>query len=415
VLVVYRLEEYPLRGSVADHLSSFRRYSDSRCFYLNLGLRQVPRFIGKVQFDLVVYHTSFLSARWAPGLLEALMERARPLKGLGRARVALPQDEFFRTDILEEFIEEFEVDTVLSVAPPSEWEKIYPKTDRSRVRFGQVLTGYLDEGTVDRTGRVLADGEQRPIDIGYRAWHAVPWLGRHGLLKTRIEEAFADAAPARGLKVDISTRHEDTLLGDDWLRFLGSCKYTIGVEGGATILDADGSLKQRTEAYMAANPGADFGEIEQSCFRGRDGELQLKVISPRHLEACATRTCQILVEGDYSGILRPGEHYIELKADFSNLDEVLDTAVRDDRREGIAAAAHRDVVASGDWTYARLVADVESATGIRSGAAGAASSPRDALWCTVTNALDRVSVLRQRFRLGILAPLRGAAKRMLRR
>ena len=33
----------------------------------------------------------------------------------------------------------------------------------------------------------------------------------------------------------------------------------------------------------------------------RDGKLQLHAISPRHIEACATRTCQVLVEGDLMG------------------------------------------------------------------------------------------------------------------
>ena len=55
-----------------------------------------------------------------------------------------------------------------------------------------------------------------------------------------------------------------------------------------------------------------------------DGRLQLFAISPRHLEACATRTCQVLVEGEYSGVLRPGEHYIPVRKDLSNLDDVLE-------------------------------------------------------------------------------------------
>ena len=39
-------------------------------------------------------------------------------------------------------------------------------------------------------------------------------------------------------------------------------------------------------------------------------------MSPRVFEAAAVRSCQILFEGRYSGILEPMVHYIPLKKDF---------------------------------------------------------------------------------------------------
>ena len=161
--------------------------------------------------------------------------------------------------------------------------------------------------------------------------------------------------------MDISTRDEDTLYGDDWYRFLASCKYTIGVEGGASILDRDGSLKEATERYLTEHPGAGFDEIEAACFPGEDGKLSLFAISPRHLEACATRTCQLLVDGDYNGILRPGEHYLPIRSDLGNLDQSLEEVARDRAREQIVERAHRDVIASGLYIYPKLVQQVEEA------------------------------------------------------
>lgn len=49
-----------------------------------------------------------------------------------------------------------------------------------------------------------------------------------------------------------------------------------------------------------------------------------KCISSRHFDAIGTGTCQILLEGRYNDILIPHVHYIPLKADYSNLDEVLE-------------------------------------------------------------------------------------------
>ena len=361
VLVVYGLFMHPLRSTIEDHLLAFRRYSGRRVYHLNARVQGIPRHILRRQYDMVVFQTTFLSNRWAPELFREMCERVEPLKALSGVRVAMPQDEFLRTKLVCDFIEDFDIDVVCSVAPESEWPKIYPTVDRDRVRFHRVLTGYLDDRTLDRIEGIVDATPEQDIDIGYRAWRGAPWLGRHGTLKGTIAEAVNERGPRRGLRLDVSTNDDDTLLGDDWFRFLARCRYTIGIEGGASVLDFEGAIKDRTERYQAEHPAAGFDEIERACFPGEDGGLSLFAISPRHLEACATRTCQVLVEGSYNGILEPGRHFIELRSDLSNLDDVLDTLGDESRRNRIVDAAHRDVVASGRYTYRAMVEAVEHA------------------------------------------------------
>ena len=286
------------------------------------------------------------------------MEKARPFKSMEAARVALPQDEFFKSDALSEFVEEFEIDHLFSVAAESEWPKIYPDVDPQKVGFSKVLTGYLDEGTVSRIEKLDGKVATRDIDIGYRAWRASYWLGRHGHLKAKISEVFKQSTGTERFVKDISTRNEDVLEGDTWYEFLVRCKYTLGVEGGASVLDRTGAIRSKTDEYVADHPDASFEEVEAACFPGLDGGLELFAVSPRHLEACATRTCQVLIEGDYDGVLSPGRHYIELKRDFSNLQAVLEIMRRDEDRAAIVDSAYRDVVESGLYSYKRFVAQV---------------------------------------------------------
>jgi hypothetical protein len=54
-----------------------------------------------------------------------------------------------------------------------------------------------------------------------------------------------------------------------------------------------------------------------------------KTISSRHFEPIGTRTGQILVEGDYAGVLTANEHYIPVRKDFLDLDGAL-TRARDE-------------------------------------------------------------------------------------
>jgi glycosyltransferase involved in cell wall biosynthesis len=118
-------------------------------------------------------------------------------------------------------------------------------------------------------------------------------------------------------------------------------------------------VRDATMRYVAAHPDATYDEIEAACFPGRDGELALFALSPRHLEACATRTGQILVEGGYSDVLEPGRHYLPVRADLSDLGEVLEAAKDEDRRRALTDAAYEDIVASGRWTYRGFVEQVD--------------------------------------------------------
>lgn len=382
VLVVYYYDgEYPVRSATADHLNCFRKYAGQNCWYVNLAFKHLPRYIRNLRFDLVIFHTLFFSARWNRALFGKVTERALALRHQAAVKVALPQDEFLNTDVLNDFINDFRIDYVFSVAPESEWDKIYPSVDRERVQFERVLTGYLDEQTLNTIESLRASRKERTIDIGYRAYHAPAWLGRHGLLKVQIAKAFDDVAQRNGLVTDISTRATDTFLGDAWYKFLLRCKYMIGVEGGASILDREGSIRARTDAYVHDHPEASFDQIEAACFPGLDGNLNLFAISPRHLEACATRTCQVLVEGEYNGILRPGEHYIELRRDLANLPQVIEAMKDYQTRQDMTERAWQDVVASGRYTYSSFVRELlETALAGRAAQPNSGTPSRLLLW-----------------------------------
>ena len=116
--------------------------------------------------------------------------------------MALPQDEFLRSDTVNAVLAELGVEHVFSVAPPSEWPKIYDSLDTERVELSRVLTGYLDDETLERTQRIVNEGRERLIDIGYRTVPGKPFLGRHAMLKADIADVIRERALAQGLRVE---------------------------------------------------------------------------------------------------------------------------------------------------------------------------------------------------------------------
>ncbi|TFH09995.1 MAG: hypothetical protein E4H08_04555 [Candidatus Atribacteria bacterium] len=356
ILVLYRTLEYPLRATIADHLFSFRRWSDADCIYVNVASQPVPHVLARMPFDLIVFHTTLLSSRVRNNRFQRLMSQLEFLSESRAVRIALPQDEHVFTTNLCEFIERLAVDNVLSVAPKITWPAIYDTVDRSKVAIHQVLTGYLEPRTLRRIEQLASTKpKDRAIDVGYRAHGVRHNLGYHGQLKIEIARAFLAAAQGQDLRTDISTQFEDTFLGDSWYQFLLRCRYVLGIEGGASLHDPTGEISRCVQRYVAEHPHALFDEVEAACFPGSDGAFPLVALSPRHLEAVATRTGQLLVSGDYNGILEPGTHYVPIDKDLGNLGELVRNSMDESDRLRMVERAYDDIVVSGRYTYQRFV------------------------------------------------------------
>lgn len=68
-----------------------------------------------------------------------------------------------------------------------------------------------------------------------------------------------------------------------------------------------------------------------------------------------TQTGLLLVEGEYNGILKAGEHYLPIAPDFSNIEQVLEDLKDEELRDRLVKTAHRDLIASGKYTFASFV------------------------------------------------------------
>ena len=350
-----------MRDAIKAHLYCWKKYSAHRYVYVNVAFGFPSRLLKRICFDGIIYHTVFLAMRWSPDIFLDRTSACEVLADLDVPKIALPQDEFIHTNILGQFLRHHKVTHLFTCASERDWRKIYePYIDFDRVQVRTILTGYIDDDIVARVEKLKRTVGPRDIDIGYRAWRAEYWLGSLGRHKVLVGEKVNEAARARGMKCDISFSDKDVLIGDSWWRFLLRCKATVGAESGSSILDKDGQIRRCVDSFLSGHPNATFEEARQHCFLTADNELGLACVGPRHLEACITRTLQILIEGEYSGILKPWVHYIPLRKDYSNLEQVLDALDDQALVHRVCEAAYQDVVASKKWMYRNFVMDVDS-------------------------------------------------------
>lgn len=334
--------------------SSVRRHAHvldgtgPRVLYHN-AVDPVPPWIVWAAPDLCILHTTFLCARWYDGF-ETYRQRFAWVAGLDCPKVALPQDEYDHAGVLEEWLLELGATSVYSCFGADRRSTLYPSLGEA-VAFHETLTGFIDvSGARDVASRMVPLAE-RPSDVVYRATKLPYWFGSHGQLKHGIAEAVQRVGGELGLRMDISTRFEDTIFGDAWLDFLMSGRAVIGCESGSSVLDRHGEIQKRITKLVAEQPELTFEEVDAQMPAGWDS-YAFFAISPRHLEAVVTKTAQVLVEGSYSGVLEPERHYIPVRRDLSDLAEALER-VRDlEALEAMTERAYREVYLEGHNTLA---------------------------------------------------------------
>ena len=355
LVLYYNKNSYPLIRTNSDMLYCFEQYTDAFCFYINVAYRFSSKIL-EIEYDLIVYHDLLLCKRSSSKRFDRIIEVSKKFIHVKGYKIALVQDEFMKSIMLNNYLEEQRVKLVFSTADKKDREFIYKGIMNLDIKFVRFLTGYVDFYALNTIKDLEKENIKKNIDIGYRASYDNNYaLGRHGLLKGEIADKFLASSSLENLVVDVSTKMIDSKRGLDWYRFLLASKYTLGVESGASLLDEDGSIEKCVMSELLKNSNATFEEVENVCFKGVDGNLGLFAIGPRHFEAIMAKTCQILVEGDYNGILKPWEHYIPLKKDFSNLSEVIRIVKNDELREGIVERAYKDVVVSGKYTYQSFI------------------------------------------------------------
>jgi hypothetical protein len=158
----------------------------------------------------------------------------------------------------------------------------------------------------------------------------------------------------------VSTKDEDTVLGEQWLDFLSSGRAVLGCESGSSVLDARGMVRQEIRRAMRAGPALTFDELSRRMPVGWDS-YEFFAISPRHFEAVMTKTGQVLVEGNYNGVLQAWRHYIPLKRDFSNVEQVLDVVRDTDRLQQMVDRTYEEIVERGRYTYRQFAEMIEEA------------------------------------------------------
>lgn len=362
ILVLHNIEDLSrARKSALDHVLAFQRYAPDHRYTVRPVSWPVNDALKSFPWDAVIFTSTALGiVTYRPReLFEERLSDWSFLADHTAVKIVFPQDDADHGALLDRFFEAIRADYVFTVRPEFA-DLIYPKTLKF-AKFESTFAGYLNDEDIERIPLFAREFHSREVTIGQRVTLYPPVGGRLARLKGEAALAMKAAAIDRKISEDISVDPRNVFLGDDWYRFLGNCKFVIGAEGGLGVWDPEGKINDAVRHYTEQHPSASFEQIEEACFKGLDGNPEFPGFSPRILEAALLGCCQILVEGSYRGVLKPFEHYIPLKRDFSNFREVFAHMKDDDLVERLIRNCSRDLVETDRFRYRTLVGRVISA------------------------------------------------------
>lgn len=343
-------------ATTAEYLSAFAKHSSWDVRYLHVTHDAEP------DVDLSEYDAVLQSYCVRPAMdgyvPDAWMEKFKAFAGVKAVAI---QDEYDRVNRTLGWMRDVGVDVVLTSVPQADVHRIYPEMLFPETRFVPVLTGYVPEHLPKRNGgaKPLKD---RPVVVGYRGRDVSPRYGRLGYDKLEIGRRMKAVCLAEGIPHDIAWTEQHRLYGDEWYRWIASCRVNLATESGSNAFDWNGEIEREYARCAAAAPdGRPDWDSFLEWLAPKETGVQMGQISPRIFEAAAMRTALVCFPGSYSGILRPNEHYIPLERDFSNVADVLRRIGDTDALERMVTDTWFDLIGSEQFTYQRFIGKVDAA------------------------------------------------------
>jgi len=352
-LIIYASSQ-TFTETVFEHLNAFKIYSQLSWSYTDF------KNINKINFNITNYSVIVVhySVRIAFGQID--LNSASKLSSFSGIKALFIQDEYDNVNFTKSMIKAIGFDLVFTCVPKSSINKIYPKGEFSKkVKFVNNLTGYVPLNLEEVLKSDLYPSKRNLI-FSYRGRLLKIRYGNLGVEKREIGRKFKNYCETHRIKSDIEWSEESRIYGTNWYKFIKSSRCMLGTESGSNVFDWDGTLQSKIDKYIKLNPKIDDNVIYQKLIEPLEKHGLMNQISPRVFEMAAAKTLMVLMEGSYSGVIKPYKHYLPVKKDYSNIAEIADIVLNNDQQiDSIVDNAYDELIGSGKYNYKNFIVMVD--------------------------------------------------------
>ncbi len=337
---------------VRQHLTAIQRHSRHHVAYAAATIDCRADFPLEL-FDAIVIHFSVRMPfdAMSPSFVKLVSSFSGP-------KVLLIQDEYDMPRKACASIRKLGVDTIFTTVPGPFIAQFYPPEELPSVKFRSCLTGYVPD---ELPFELVTPLSERPVWLAYRGRKLPVWYGQLGFEKSSIARRMKAECAARNVPHDIEWEEDKRINGPAWFSFMTGARAMLGTESGANVMDAWGKIRRSVEATARAHPDLSDDELYSRIVAPHENNVSMGQMSPKLFEAIALKTGLVLFEGSYSNVIRPDEHYIPLRKDYRNLDDVLKQLADVAGLQKMADRAYRDVIQGGAYGYQSFIGAIDEA------------------------------------------------------
>jgi hypothetical protein len=328
-------------STIEEHISGI---ADNSKFDVHVHRGRMP-FAGDLgAFDSIILHYTLIAYPFrndnmvSPEFRYQLVQSTVP-------KIAIVQDDYRAIFERVRFFNFIGINHVFTLGNLQVREKIYPSF-LCNFTTSQILTGYSDNGYQNWPNN---NWKERTIDLGYRARLLPPWMGELGTYKSEIIQLVKKNPATKGLNLDLSTSESSRIYGQDWVNFLCNTKIALGTESGSSTLDYDGRFSDQWTVSNSTSQGI-----------AKPLDFDYGVISPRIFEYSAARCLMALTDGEYSGVVKPWEHYFPLRKDLTNFQKLIDFSKDERSRTEMIERSYKHLISSGAYSYKSLAEIIDN-------------------------------------------------------
>ena len=349
-------------STIKEHIDAFKKHSKNKIFYIpgtesywkkyeaTILTAGIGDALDRAIFDIAIIHYS-LRTSVEGNISGNLVKRLKKFHGM---KILFIQDEYEGIELSRKLMDEINFNIVYTTIPKKSIEMVYPRYRYPITEFPPTLTGYAPE--YKNLESFALPLNERKISIGYRGRPLSAIYGNLGQEKFNIGIDMKSICLKKGLKnIDIEVTEENRIYGENWYAFMGSCRATLGTESGSNIFDFDGTIQKEIIKLQTEEPGISYNEIHKRILSQHEGKISMNQVSPKIFEAIRLRTVLILFEGTYSGVIKPNLHYIPLKKDYSNHEDILKKLNDDQYVLRMTNRAYDDIISSQKYSYKTFV------------------------------------------------------------
>lgn len=307
---------------VADVELMFPRNDKNNNYLVHNCFINIPNFIKEFSFDAIIMMSTFMDKVVGGGLNSNFVKQLNFIKQTSSVKIVFPQDDYWFSEVRDQFYVEYEIDRVYPVCPESSWSELLPRFEGKGGDMRQGYTTYISSEMISKVKK-KKEWAYRKNDVVYRAKKTPAAPNKYGFIKGVIGDRFVDAVKDGDLKLDISTSPNKLIHGEGWLDFISDSRAILGSNSGSSVRLRNHDVYNALLNYQKIYTSASWEEVEISVFDKDDREKEYTAISPRNIEAAMMGVVQILTPGLYGGFLKPYRDFFPLEEDCSNAEQII--------------------------------------------------------------------------------------------